>query len=183
MNEIIEKEVLIDEDYVKDNIHEIRGKKVMLDFDLAKIYGYKTKDFNRQVKNNIERFDDDFMFQSKEEEFKNLRCKNFTSSLDNYGGRRYLPYAFTEQGIYMLMTVLKGDLAVKQSKLLIKIFKKMKDFIFENKSLLEQKYINNLVIKHDDDIKLLQETFKNFEEKKVIIKYILKDKYMMHILK
>jgi len=95
MNEIIEKEVLIDENYVKDNIYEIRGKKVMLDFDLAKIYGYKTRNLNRQVKNNIERFDDDFMFQLKEEGFKNLRCKNFTSSLDNYGGRRYLSFIST----------------------------------------------------------------------------------------
>ena len=70
----------------------------MLDMDLAKIYGYSTKDFNRQVKNNIEKFEQDFMFQL-------LRCKNSTSS---WGGRRYNPYAFTEQGIYMLMTVLKG---------------------------------------------------------------------------
>lgn len=78
----------------------------MLDSDLAEIYGYETKNFNRQVKNNIDKFDEeDFMFQLTQEEFQNLRCKNFTSS---WGGQRYLPYAFTEQGIYMLMAVLKG---------------------------------------------------------------------------
>ena len=69
------------------------------------IYGYTTARFNEQVKNNIEKFDNDFMFQLTADEFKNLRCKNFTSS---WGGSRYLPYAFTEQGIYMLTAVLSG---------------------------------------------------------------------------
>ena len=100
----------------------------MLDMDLANIYGYSTKDFNRQVKNNIERFEQDFMLQLSNEECEILRCKNSTSS---WGGRRYNPYAFTEQGIYMLMTVLKGDLATKQSKALIRIFKQMKDYIVD----------------------------------------------------
>lgn len=108
----------------------------MLDMDLADIYGYSTKDFNRQVKNNIEKFDQDFMFQLTDEEYENLRCKNSTSS---WGGRRYNPYAFTEQGIYMLMTVLKGPLATKQSKTLIRIFKQMKDYVIDNQSLLGQR--------------------------------------------
>ena len=104
---------------IKSMIYEIRGQKVMLDFDLAQIYGYETKNFNRQISNNMERFDKEFRFQISKEEFNIiLRCKNFTSS---WGGIRYLPYAFTEQGIYMLMTVLKGDLAVKQSIALIKV--------------------------------------------------------------
>ena len=108
----------------------------MLDMDLAKIYGYSTKDFNRQVKNNIEKFEQDFMFQLTDEECEILRCKNSTSS---WGGRRYNPYAFTEQGIYMLMTVLKGELATKQSKALIRIFKQMKDYIVDNQPLLGQR--------------------------------------------
>ena len=87
-------------------IHIFRGVQVMLDYDLAAIYGYETRYFNRQVNNNKERFDQDFMFQLSREEFQNLMCKNFTSS---WGGTRKLPYAFTEQGIYMLMTVLKGE--------------------------------------------------------------------------
>ena len=87
----------------------------MLDFELAEIYGYTTKRFNEQIKNNIERFDEDFRFKLTREEIDHLRSKNSTSS---WGGSRYLPYAFTEQGIYMLMTVLKGDLAIQQSTIL-----------------------------------------------------------------
>ena len=104
----------------------------MLDRDLAEIYGYETKNFNRQVKNNIKKFDDDFMFQLTHTEVAELSmCNFFTPIMQTEGmkgGRVYLPYAFTEQGIYMLMTVLKGDLAVKQSKALIRLFKKMKHY-------------------------------------------------------
>jgi len=110
--------MIIDAETIKEKIYNIRNQKVMLDFELAEIYGYETKNFNRQIKNNIEKFEgEDFMFRLTADEFKNLRCKNFTSS---WGGSRYLPYAFTEQGIYMLMTVLRGDLAVKQSRALVK---------------------------------------------------------------
>ena len=115
------------------NIYIVRGLQVMLDYDLAAIYGYKTKHFNEQIKNNIERFDEDFRFRLTENEFENLRSKFSTSS---WGGTRYLPYAFTEQGIYMLMTVLKGDLAVRQSKALIRLFKKMKDFVVQSQNVL-----------------------------------------------
>ena len=121
---------ILEENSIRSKIHVIRGQQVMLDFDLAQIYGYETKNFNRQVKNNIERFDSDFMFQLSNSEFEEiLRCKNFTSS---WGGSRYNPYAFTEQGIYMVMTVLKGDLAITQSKMLIRTFKEMKHFIQNN---------------------------------------------------
>ena len=161
---------LIDEDLLKSRIYTIRGVKVMLDADLAEIYGYSTKDFNRQVKNNIKKFDADFRFQLTSAEVENLsrckictlepqnslkfvnfeqeddlRCKNCTSSdgdklepqkilrskksASSWGGARYAPYAFTEQGIYMLMTVLKGEQATAQSKALIRLFKQMKDYI------------------------------------------------------
>ena len=121
---------ILEENSIHSKIHVIRGQQVMLDFDLAQIYGYETKNFNRQVKNNIERFDSDFMFQLSDAEMEEiLRCKIFTSS---WGGSRYNSYAFTEQGIYMLMTVLKGDLAVTQSKMLIRTFKEMKHFIQNN---------------------------------------------------
>ena len=92
--------------------------------------------FNEQVKNNSEKFDDDFMFRLTESEFENLISKKSTSS---WGGRRKLPYAFTEQGIYMLMTVLRGELAVRQSKALIRMFKQMKDFIVENQDFINSK--------------------------------------------
>ena len=106
----------------------------MLDFELAEIYGYETKNFNRQVINNSAKFEgEDFMFRLTKLEFDEiLRCKNFTSS---WGGSRYLPYAFTEQGVYMLMTVLRGELAIKQSRALVRTFKKMKDYILANDML------------------------------------------------
>lgn len=125
--------ILINEETIQSKIYIIRGQKVMLDFELAEIYGYTTTKFNQQVKNNIEKFDEDFMFQLTKEEFENLMSKNLTSS---WGGRRKLPKVFTEQGIYMLMTVLKGDLATRQSKALIRTFKQMKDYIIENQDLI-----------------------------------------------
>ncbi len=144
--------MLISEENIKNKIYTIRGKEVMLDSDLAKIYGYTTKDFNRQVKNNIERFDDDFRFQlTRDEYLKILRCKNCTLELEQGKYSKYLPYVFTEQGIYMLMTVLKGERAIEQSKMLIRLFKGMKDFIVNN-NLIEQKYINSLVLKHDNKL-------------------------------
>ena len=92
--------VLINEKTIEDKIYYIRGKQVMIDSDLAKIYGYTTKALNQQVRKNIEKFDEDFMFQLTEDEYKNLRSKKLTSSLDNnYGGRRTLPYVFTEMGL------------------------------------------------------------------------------------
>ena len=135
--------VIVSEEMLQDKIYIVRGQKVMLDFELAEIYGYETKNFNRQVKNNSAKFEgDDFMFQLTEEELKEVsRCKNFT--LNRGAGRgsnvKYNPYAFTEQGIYMLMTVLRGELAIKQSRALVRTFKKMKDYIIDNRELIGQR--------------------------------------------
>ena len=128
--------VVIDEEVLRSKIYEVRGQKVMLDFELAEIYGYTTTKFNQQVKNNIEKFDEDFMFQLTKEEFENLMSKKSTSS---WGGRRKCPRGFTEQGVYMLMTVLRGKLATMQSKALIRTFKKMKDYIVGNQNLIGQR--------------------------------------------
>ncbi|MBQ3293228.1 ORF6N domain-containing protein, partial [Candidatus Saccharibacteria bacterium] len=125
---------------IANKIYTIRGQKVMLDSDLAEIYGYTTKAFNQQVKNNKEKFDEDFRFQLTKFEVEELSRSKFLTSMQvagTKGGRAYLPYVFTEQGIYMLMTVLKGKLATKQSKMLIRLFKTMKDYIVENKALLD----------------------------------------------
>ena len=153
-------------------IYIVRGVKVMLDADLASIYGYETRSFNQQVKNNIEKFDADFRFQLTKEEYQEiLRSKNLTANLmptscesnkfenaevltsknliskpEKRGGRQHLPYVFTEQGIYMLMTVLKGELATEQSKALIRTFKGMKDFIVENRYLIGNKELVQLSI-------------------------------------
>jgi hypothetical protein len=147
---------------IESMIYIIRGQKVMLDFDLARIYGYETRYFNRQIKNNIDRFDSEFRFQLTDAEYKEiLKCKNFTSS---WGGSRKAPYAFTEQGVYMLMTVLKGDLAVKQSKALIRAFKQMKDYIIESNNLLlnTNSYIESKFAFYD-------KRFENIENKLEIV--------------
>lgn len=185
---------------VRGLIYKVRGREVMLDADLAKIYGYETRYLNLQVARNFQKFEgEDFMFQLSKDEYIDLMCKNCTSSLENdsidlmlqnatsscdyiganknlkcqngtssledetnlksqnvtlsdnaignevslksknltssWGGVRKLPYAFTEQGVYMLMTVLRGELAVKQSRALVMAFKAMKDYILENRAL------------------------------------------------
>ena len=129
--------VIHSETDLRSKIYTIRGVQVMLDFDLAEIYGYETKNFNRQVKNNIEKFDNDFMFQLSDDEVEYFsRCKIFTLNTGRGSNIKYKPYAFTEQGIYMLMTVLRGDLAIRQSKILVRLFKGMKDFIIEREHLV-----------------------------------------------
>ncbi len=161
INEIIE----INKDSIKDKIFIIRGQKVMLDFHLAEIYGYTTSAFNRQVKNNIEKFDDDFRFQLTYDEYFNLICKNCTSS---WGGTRKLPYAFTEQGIYMLMTVLKGELAVKQSKAIIRLFKEMKDYIIENNYVTYNDF-TKFALQTNDNIKRIEDNMVTKNELSIVI--------------
>ena len=172
--EIIE----LSEETIQNRIYNIRGEKVMLDFDLAEIYGYETRTFNQQVSNNIEKFDDDFMFQLTKEEFENLMSKKLTSS---WGGRRKLPHAFTEQGIYMLMTVLKGDLAVKQSKALIRLFKSMKDYIAENRLFIPQKEFVKLALQVEQNTSDINEMKENITAKsdfqKIMDNFIDPDQY------
>ena len=150
----------LNEENIESMIYIIRSQRVMLDFDLAKIYGYTTRDFNNQVKHNIERFDDDFRFQLTKVELDELaRWKKTTAriwTIGNTGGRTSLPYAFTEKGIYMLMTVLRGPLAVRQSKTLIRLFEKLKNYYVETNGALAYNEIIKLikkVDKHDRDIK------------------------------
>ena len=136
-------EVIIDEKLLKDKIYIIRGVQVILDSDLAEIYGYTTKRLNEQVKNNIEKFDEeDLMFQLTKEEkdiTNNINLRSKFSTLEQGKYSKYLPYAFTEQGVYMLMTVLKGELATKQSKALVRLFKRMKDYIVDNQQMINQR--------------------------------------------
>ena len=152
---------LINENTIKDKIHIIRGVKVMLDFDLAEIYGYSTGAFNQQVKNNITKFDDDFRFQLTREELEELvksrnlisRDGRVTMFKGQSGGNRHLPWCFTEPGVYMLMTVLKGDLAVKQSKALIRAFQTMKNYIIENQGMVGQTEFLKLCLQVSDNIR------------------------------
>ena len=178
--------VVIDEPTIKSKIYYIRNQKVMLDFELAEIYGYTTTRFNEQVRNNAEKFDDDFMFQLTKSEFENLISKKSTSS---WGGRRKLPYAFTEQGIYMLMTVLRGELAVKQSKALIRMFKQMKDFIIENQDFIGSKELVQIAIqtnRNTNDIAKINDKIRNLatkeDLKKVMDNFIDPDTYKHFLL-
>ena len=158
---------IYDEDYLKSKIYIIRGVQVMIDADLADIYGYETRYFNRQVNNNIERFDLDARFQLTKEEYQNLMCKNFTSS---WGGTRKLPYAFTELGIYMLMTVLKGELAVDQSKKLIRLFKRMKDFIVQLQNVLPESEIKMLAIQTQNNTEDIRQIKQRVDDLTVVVK-------------
>ena len=120
-------------DNICNRVYIIRGQQVMLDYDLAEIYGYEVKRLNEQVKRNITRFPEDFMFQLTTEEDVNLKSQIATSS---WGGKRKLPYAFTEQGIYMLATVLRGELAEQQSIFIMRAFREMRHYIKQNQQFV-----------------------------------------------
>ena len=149
---------------IENMIYEIRGKQVMLDSDLAKLYECKngTKDINKAVKRNIERFPQNFYFQITEEEMKKLWFQSGTANKMI----RSLPYVFTEQGIAMLSSVLHTQIAISQSIRIMDAFVKMRKIISSN--LIEQKYINELVIKDNEKINLLEESFSKLEEKEKI---------------
>ena len=153
-------EIIVDDKKVEDMIYEIRGKQVMLDSDLAKLYQCKngTKTINLAVKRNINRFPDDFYFQLSDEDIKILRFQNETANHMT----RTKSYVFTEQGIAMLATVLKTKVASNVSIKIMRTFVEMRKYI--NSSLIEQKYINNVVIKHEDEIKHLYESFDKMKE-------------------
>ena len=123
--------VINNEENIEKRIAVCRGVQVMLDSDVAELFGVDTGQLNRQMKRNLSRFPKDFCFQPSNLELKDiLRCQNGTSnSLSSK--RRYVPYVYTEQGIYMVISVLKGELAIKQSKAIIRTFKMMKDYIIE----------------------------------------------------
>ena len=159
MNQIIEK------NKIENMIYEIRGKQVMLDRDLANLYQIETRSLNQKVKRNINRFPEDFCFQMSIEEFEKWRSQNVMSISDKMGLRRP-PYVFTEQGIAMLSVIINSNVAVEVSIKIMKAFVSMKKYI--SNELLENRYLTNMVMKHEEEIKLLQESFLKFEEKKNI---------------
>jgi len=145
------------EETIKNMIYNIRGKRVILDEDIAKLFQYETKMLNRQVLRNIERFPENYCFQLTEEEYnENLRYHFGTSS---YGGRRYLPYAFTEYGVIMLTSILKSKVAVEASIRITNTFIEMRRMISEE--FLEDKFYKNLILQNTEDIKKINETLKD----------------------
>lgn len=154
---------ILDEVKIKNMIYEIRGKQVMLDSDLAKLYKCKngTKEINQAVKNNVEKFPERFSWRLSDEESKIFLVKNFDQK-ETRGGKYKNPRVFTEQGVAMLATVLKSKTATKVSIAIMDAFVIMRKYISNN--LLEQKYINDLVLQNTEDIKLLKQSFSKFEE-------------------
>ena len=153
------KHELLTVDSICNRVYVIRGQQVMLDYDLAELYGYEVKRLNEQVKRNINRFPEDFMFQLTKVEMKEVCLKSQIVTLNDikneidldadeilksqiatssWGGKRKLPYAFTEQGIYMLATVLKGELAEQQSIFIMRAFREMRHYIKQNQQFVTQ---------------------------------------------
>ncbi len=126
-------QVLVVEEKILNKIYFIRGNKVMIDRDLAEMYGVETRTLNQSIKRNIKRFPKDFMFQLNEKEFANLISQNVTSS---WGGVRKMPYAFTEQGVAMLSSVLNSEIAIEVNIRIIRVFTKMREYALTHKDIL-----------------------------------------------
>ena len=149
---------------IEDYIYEVRGKQVMLDSDVARIYHVETKRINEAVKRNINRFPIDFCFQLTKEEVEVLSLRSQYATLNNSSNHRgqhykYMPYAFTEHGVMMLSSLLKSEIAAKVNVAVINAFVNMKKYISSN--LIEQRFINNMVLEHDERIKILESNFSN----------------------
>src|SRR5690554_19782 len=160
----MENRPAIDPMKIKNLIYTVRGKQVMLDSDLASLYQVETKYLNRAVKRNIERFPPSFCFQLTDEEVENLRFQFGTSSL-NYGGRRYLPYVFSEMGVAMASAVLRSDIAVKISVEIMEAFVEMRRMLISNASLFHR--LDKIELKQlETDVKF-EEIFKALESGKL----------------
>lgn len=182
---------IVDEKVIRDKIYVVRGVQVMLDFELAELYGYTTSRFNEQVSNNIEKFEgEDFCFYLTQDEFGELRDLISKKSTSSWGGRRKPPRAFTESGLYMLMTVLRGELATKQSRALIRIFRAMKDYIVDTQGLATQrdflrlsmqttenteaiKKVQTILMEHDDKLANALEQISDTVKKSEISPFLL----------
>jgi hypothetical protein len=171
------KSILILDTIIENKIYHIRGQKVMLDKDLAEMYGVETKQLKRQVKRNIDRFPEDFMFEMNKEELQNWRSQIGTSNEDKMG-LRYAPFCFTEQGVAMLSSVLNSKNAIEVNIRIIRIFTKLREVVSTHKDVLlkleklEKHLIvhGNYIKNHDSEIEaifeLIDELRKEREEEK-----------------
>ena len=150
--------VIVHNKEIQSMIYTFRGRQVMLDSDLAMLYQVETKYLNRQRNRNAERFPEDFCFQLSKEEYEILRCQNVTSKKENgSGGRRYLPYVFTEQGIAMLSSVLKSEVAAKASINIMRAFVEMRKFLISNNEMFAR--LDRVELKQLETDKKLEEVF------------------------
>ena len=162
---------IIPQEKIVDKILFIRGHKVMLDRDLAQLYGVLTKNLNKAVMRNVDRFPQDFMFQLKKSEFENLRFQIGTSS---WGGRRYRPLVFTEQGVAMLSSVLKSKRAVFVNIAIMRVFVKIRQFLSTHKKVAEK--LNELRARIDNQDQKIQVIFEAIRR---LMKEEVKPKYPM----
>ena len=154
----------IPDELITNKIFVVRGKKVILDYDLAELYDVETRRLNEQVKRNIDRFPADFMFQLTDEEFENLKSQYATSS---WGGRRKLPYAFTEQGVAMISGVLHSKRAIKVNIQIMRVFTSMRKILETHTTILKKlDDLERKDIEHDKKILLIFEYLKQLEQGK-----------------
>jgi hypothetical protein len=156
--------ILLPDETIIRRIYVFRNHKVMLDSDLAELYGVETRVLNQAVKRNMNRFPEDFMFQLNESEFENL-ISQFVISSSGYGGRRKLPYVFTEQGIAMLSSVLSSPAAVEVNIRIIRIFTRMRELVSTNKDiLLKLEQLERQVEQNSRDTELIFQTLRQLLE-------------------
>lgn len=149
----LNNKLVVPDEVVMNKIYLIRGHKVMVDFDLAELYGIETKQLKRAVKRNIDRFPEDFIFELSKKELENLRSQIGTS---NWGGIRYAPMAFTENGVAMLSSILNSKQAITVNIHIIRVFTKMRQLLVTHKDiLLTLERLEQSVANHDEDIKLI----------------------------
>ena len=166
MSEKKEDKIMLPDEIIESKIYFIRGQKVMLDRDLAELYGVETKYLKRQVKRNIVRFPDDFMFELTKEEFEQWRSQ-FVTSKEDKQGLRYAPYAFTEDGVAQLSTVLHSERAIKVNIQIIRLFSRMRRLALTHQEILKKlEEIERKDMEQDDKIMLIFEYIKQFEQTK-----------------
>ena len=160
MNE--ESNLMVPDELIMNKIYLIRGQKVMMDNDLAELYSVETRRLNEQVRRNIDRFPEDFMFQLNKAEFDDLKSQFATSS---WGGRRKLPYVFTEHGVLMLSSVLNSERAIKVNIQIMRIYIRLRQMLLLHKDiLLKLDHIQHKLSDHDDKILLIFEYLRQLEQ-------------------
>ncbi len=183
------KSIIYPIEAIEKKIMFIRGQKVMLDKDLAKLYNVATRDLNKAVSRNSSRFPKDFMFQLNKEEFNNLKFQSGTSSLRNnktgWGGTRKLPHAFTEQGVAMLSSVLRSERAVQVNILIMRAFIKLREVLSTHKELAQKlKELELKFVGHDEQIRDIIEAINQLltppEKPKRQIGFQVKEKFVKY---
>jgi len=153
--------ITISDENIQNKIYVIRGEKVMIDSDLAQLYGVETKALKQAVRRNIDIFPENFMFELTKQEFGNLRSQNVTSS---WGGQRYLPFVFTEHGVLQLANVLRSPLARRMSVRIINVFIRMRETLNHQKNLQRKlEELEKCYIEHDDKLSIIFEYLKQLE--------------------